>query len=189
MRPPCIHLATLLLISHIRHLFLFLRPNFPFSISPEGEWDSLGTLLGRSWDDCQNNPPKPLIINLTSPDFWQRPLKKGNFFRNFSSKIFGHVKNLLYLCRQILKNENNLSFGNEVNWTHFITEESQEQHKWFVESNLTLIFGYLNNQNVRVRDANSHNVLFFSKMQLLASRTRTFYISVLFFDHATINNP
>ena len=51
MRPPCIHLATLLLISHIRHLFLFLRPNFPFSIfhfqfsiSPEGR---RGMVLGR----------------------------------------------------------------------------------------------------------------------------------------------
>ena len=72
MRPPCIHLATLLLISHIRHLFLFLRPNFPFSnfnfqFPPRGGG-------GWSWDDCQNDTLKPLIINLTFPDFWQRGL-------------------------------------------------------------------------------------------------------------------
>ena len=31
--------------------------------------DSLATLLHRSWDDCHFGPLKPLIINLTSPDF------------------------------------------------------------------------------------------------------------------------
>ena len=29
----------------------------------------LATLLLRSWDDCQNGTPKPLIINLTFPEF------------------------------------------------------------------------------------------------------------------------
>ena len=44
----------------------------------------------------------------------------------------------------------------------------------------SLIQGHIyDNQNVRVRDANSHNVLSFSNIQLSASRTRTFCISHL----------
>ena len=84
----------------------------------------LRTVFERSWDDCQNGTPKPLIINLTFPEFWQRV-------------IIG-------------------------------------PHKWYVSSNNLPLIHIYNNQNVRVRDANSRNVLSFSKIQLSASRTRTF---------------
>ena len=35
-------------------------------------WDRLAYLLRLSWDDCHFGSPKPLIINLTFPDFWQQ---------------------------------------------------------------------------------------------------------------------
>ncbi len=72
LRLPCDSLAY---FSHPASLFLFLRPNFPFSIFnfPRGgvglSCIHPATLLGRSWDDCQNSTHKPLIINLTFPDF------------------------------------------------------------------------------------------------------------------------
>ena len=87
MRLPCYSLAYL---SHLASVFIppasFSIFHFQFSISPEGECDSLATLFERSWDDCQNDLPKPLIINLTFPDFCQHPLKKATFFAIFLQK-------------------------------------------------------------------------------------------------------
>ena len=51
-------------------------PRIFLAIPRHSPWPSrsilLATLLHRSWDDCHFGPLKPLIINLTFPDFWQR---------------------------------------------------------------------------------------------------------------------